>query len=396
MSDLGNNTYWNEQDASNNAAVPNGWPEGMAPSGVNNSARADKGALKRFWNRNNSTKTTSGSLSVYTLTYDVAAASLYDGEEHSFVLHTTCGANPTLNINGLGAKNIRKLVVTTWTNLAAGDVVTGQPLRVRYNLADDKFDIIPPVVTTAPTKAPGDNTTAVATTAFVTAAVATGVASVTIRTYVQTFTTSGTYTPHAGLLNCIIECVGGGGGGGGAAASSAPGGVPGHGGGGGGYSRKLCTAADIGGSKAVTIGAGGAGGAAGANAGSAGGDTSVGALCIAKGGSGGSGAGIAGVGGAGGIAGTGDISLPGARGGNGAYSINLTSVAGYGGYGGASGGGFGASTGNAATLNVQTDGATGLNYGGGGAGGLSANGGGTAAGGAGASGVVIITEFCNQ
>lgn len=141
MSDLGSPNY-SETDASNTAAVPNGWPEGQAPSSVNNCARAMMGALKRFWNRNNSTKTTSGSLSVYTLTYDVAAASLYDGEEHSFVVHTTCGANPTLNVNGLGAKNLRKFTAGAFANWGAGDVVTGQPVRVRYNQSADKFDLV--------------------------------------------------------------------------------------------------------------------------------------------------------------------------------------------------------------------------------------------------------------
>ena len=53
MAELSDNTNWFETDASNNKAPPNGWPEGMMPSGVNDTARGDKGALKRFWDRIN-------------------------------------------------------------------------------------------------------------------------------------------------------------------------------------------------------------------------------------------------------------------------------------------------------------------------------------------------------
>src|ERR1700720_4672748 len=70
---------------------------------------------------------------------------------------------------------------------------------------------------------------------------------------VQVFTSSGTYTPSAGLVTAIIECVGGGGGGGGSAFSPTQ--VHGGGGGGaGGYARAYKTASQIGASQTVTIG----------------------------------------------------------------------------------------------------------------------------------------------
>jgi hypothetical protein len=56
---------------------------------------------------------------------------------------------------------------------------------------------------TVPTASVGDNDTSAASTASVQAA--------TGKVYVQIFTGSGTYTPHAGMVNCIIECWGGGG-----------------------------------------------------------------------------------------------------------------------------------------------------------------------------------------
>lgn len=95
----------------------------------------------------------------------------------------------------------------------------------------------------------------------------------------QVFTSSGTYTPRAGLLYCIIENLGGGAGGGGVAGNSSFD-LGGGGGGAGGYSRAVISAATIGASKTVTIGAAGNGGASGANNGSNGGDTIVGGQTV--------------------------------------------------------------------------------------------------------------------
>lgn len=40
---------WSTTAASNNAASPNGWPEGMPPSGVNDSARENMAQIKTWW-----------------------------------------------------------------------------------------------------------------------------------------------------------------------------------------------------------------------------------------------------------------------------------------------------------------------------------------------------------
>lgn len=211
--------------------------------------------------------------------------------------------------------------------------------------------------------------------------------SFTFTINIQTFTSSGTYTPTANMKYCIIECVGGGGGGGGAASAAASDVAPGGGGGGGGYARKFASSATIGGSQTVTIGAAGSAGSAGNNVGGNGGDTSVGAICIGKGGTGGSGnngsSNVAG--GAGGVAGTGDLTFPGQPGGN-SWLTTAGAIVGNGG-----GTYFGGATASGASLNAA--GVAGQNYGTGGTGGISYNGGGAFAGGAGAKGVVIITEY---
>lgn len=207
----------------------------------------------------------------------------------------------------------------------------------------------------------------------------------------QVFTGSGTYSPSVGMISCIIECVGGGGGGGGVNNANVSHCYGGGGGGSGSYSRTLSTAAAIGASKAVTIGAAGAGGAAGANSGAAGGTTSVGTICIANGGGGGTYASSSstGPGGAGGSVGTGDLAAAGNSGGQGCY-IQTTAVI--------SNSGFGASShfggGGAATL--QTNGVAAGNYGGGGSGGSVFQTVNTASGGNGSAGVVIVTEYCSE
>jgi hypothetical protein len=211
---------------------------------------------------------------------------------------------------------------------------------------------------------------------------------------VQVFTVNGTYTPHAKMVYCILEAVGAGGGGG-LGTSSAGNSGQGGGGGGGGYALKVATASDIGASKAVTVGAGGAGQAAGSGSpGANGGDSSVGVLCIAKGGSGGnSNAGNAvATGGSGGVAGTGDMTNPGQPGGSAVgFGVN-TILSVPTGIGGSSRFGYGAAAANANGGN----GTDGQNYGGGGSGGNSFNGvGGNRQGGTGANGYVKITEFCS-
>lgn len=201
---------------------------------------------------------------------------------------------------------------------------------------------------------------------------------------VQTFTTDGTYTPTAGMEYCIVEALGGGGGAGG---GTSPGALS-AGAGAGGYCRKVIDAATIGVSQVVTIGAGGAGGV-GAATGSTGGITTFGAILTANGGVGSSvGAVQLKAPGIGGTASGGDINVPGQPGLYNAFggSVNgsgsgANSMYGSGGVGRITGGLFFFENGN-----------PGLGYGSGGGGGWTFNLG-SFTGGAGASGLVIVTEY---
>lgn len=211
---------------------------------------------------------------------------------------------------------------------------------------------------------------------------------------IQKFTSSGTYTPSTGILYAVISCWGAGGGGGGAqgagGASSA-----GGGGGAGSKSIKVSSSAQIGVSQTVTIGVGGTAGF-GAGNGSAGGDTSVGVLCIGKGGSGGAAENVnttIPIGGAGGVAGTGDVTGVGQPGGSGFFGA--TTQGGPSGFGGSTelgGGGTGVVSGGGSFVG----GISGSGPGAGGSGAAVNDSGAAPTAGNGSSGFVSIVEYLNQ
>lgn len=212
---------------------------------------------------------------------------------------------------------------------------------------------------------------------------------------VQKFTSSGTYTPTSGMKYCVVEVQAAGGGGGGSTTSGLATVSAGAGGGGGGYTRQVLSAATIGASKTVTIGAGGTAGTSGGGTGGNGGDSSLSTLLVASGGIGGVGAAaltniITDGGGNGGGASTpGDVVIDGGTGG---LAYGTTTIGIFSGCGGSS---YFSGTINA--RGVAVTGSSAGNAGLSGAGGSgAATGNGTsagAAGGAGGNGLIVITEF---
>ena len=193
------------------------------------------------------------------------------------------------------------------------------------------------------------------------------------------FTSSGTYTPTAGILYAKVTVVGSGGGG-----ANGPGNIGAGGGGaggGGGTAVSFLSASTIGVSQTVTIGAAGA-----ANGGN-GNPTSFGSLVVAAGGVGGSANSttIGGGGGTGGTGTTGTLKFTGGGGGSGQAGITGT-MNGGGGYGGSAsfGGGATGGAGGASTGTGQSAG----NFGVGGGGGSGAG-----TGGAGGAGGCFIEEY---
>ena len=170
-------------------------------------------------------------------------------------------------------------------------------------------------------------------------------------------TTSGTYTPSAGIIGALVRMVGAGG-----ASGDNSGGGSGGGGGAGTYAEAVFTAATIGGSQTITINSS---------------TTSFGALLIAPAGSAGSNSGVPGNGG--GAATGATFSILGQPGGHGGTAYA------YGGAGGSTVFGYGGQ----AVATASTAGNPGVGYGSG------ASGGSGAVGAAAGPGVVYILEYFN-
>lgn len=138
--DIGANN-WNEDDNANTTAAPDGAPEGMAPSGVNNVLRAMMGALKRWFNWS-SPRTTAGSSTVYTLSYTVAPGALVDGMTHLLQFHAGNGAAATLNVNGLGDIPLHYYAAGAWRVAPPGLWDADEIFRVAYNTAAGAYRLV--------------------------------------------------------------------------------------------------------------------------------------------------------------------------------------------------------------------------------------------------------------
>lgn len=218
--------------------------------------------------------------------------------------------------------------------------------------------------------------------------------STLVQVVVQRITATGTYTPTSGMDYCIVEAVGAGGGSGGCAATAAATCAASVGGSSGAYAKVLYSAADIGASKAVTIGAAGAAGTAGNNNGGTGGTTTFGALISCPGGNGGSGSAansaiavIASDGGGAAPTISGGTTILSESGGGSWCSMVLSTTKGVSGAGGSNPLGNGGRDSSAGA-----GGQAGTGYGSG-AGGVCTNNASATAGVAGQIGIVIVTEF---
>ena len=100
---------WSQTAASNGTADSNvGMAEGMAPSAVNDGIRSLMASGAKYRDDTAGSLLTSGTSTAYLITSNQAFSSLsvLNGQELKVRFHTICGASPTLNVDGLGAKPI--------------------------------------------------------------------------------------------------------------------------------------------------------------------------------------------------------------------------------------------------------------------------------------------------
>jgi len=132
---------WSETAASNNSAVPNGWPEGQLPSTVNDCAREMMAALNRDWNRSHVTISSTGSANAYVLTYS-NAPTLTHGMIFSFKANFANTGTATANVNSLGAVSI--VLVDGASALTTGDILVNQHVVLSYDSALGKMVMLSP------------------------------------------------------------------------------------------------------------------------------------------------------------------------------------------------------------------------------------------------------------
>ncbi len=126
--------------ASNNATADSAaqWPEGMAPSQVNDSARGGMASVAKWRDDISGVLATSGTSTAYTLTSSQGFASLsaLDGKTIAFTPHATNEDSPTLSVDGLAAKPVRSLHGVA---LGSGVLISGSPYTVLYSSANSEF-----------------------------------------------------------------------------------------------------------------------------------------------------------------------------------------------------------------------------------------------------------------
>lgn len=133
-----NVSEWSTTASSNNSSPPNGAPENMAPSGVNDVMREMMAANARWYTDTKGSLTTAGTGNAYTLTTNSSHASLADQSMLAFTADRANTGAATLNVDSLGAKSLR----IAGAALVSGDLVEDAAYAVVYNATADAYDIL--------------------------------------------------------------------------------------------------------------------------------------------------------------------------------------------------------------------------------------------------------------
>ena len=124
---------------SNTQTPPDGAPEGMAPSTVNNTMREAYARIKRFYNDTNGANTTAGSGSTYTLSASRTVASYAAGDMYVAKFNHSNTGNATLNVDSVGAKGI---VTPSLNELPVNSIRAGGVYAIVYEASADKFILL--------------------------------------------------------------------------------------------------------------------------------------------------------------------------------------------------------------------------------------------------------------
>jgi hypothetical protein len=130
---------WSATAASNNSAAPNGFPEGMPPSGVNDAAREVMAAVARYRADTDGVNTSSGTNTI-TLAASRTMTAYAQGDMFTFKAGGTNSGATTLNVDALGAKDVQ----FNGAACTGGEIVSGRMYTVVYD--GTQFNLINPSV----------------------------------------------------------------------------------------------------------------------------------------------------------------------------------------------------------------------------------------------------------
>jgi hypothetical protein len=134
---MSNVSAWSTTASSNNAAAPNGAPEGMAPSGVNDVIRENMAANARWYSCLDASLASTGSSNAYVITTGSSHAALGDIGLLVFRANHTNTTAATLAVDGLAAKALN----FNGAALIAGQITSGQVYVVAYNSTGDVYNL---------------------------------------------------------------------------------------------------------------------------------------------------------------------------------------------------------------------------------------------------------------
>lgn len=130
---------WSRTAASNANADPTiNWAEGMAPSTVNDSARAEMAAVAKWRDDISGAITTGGTSTAYTVTSYSGFTTAADlaGQIIAFTPNATNTGAVTLNVDGIGAAPLRP---SPSVEFIEGSLLLGTPYVAVYSSADSCF-----------------------------------------------------------------------------------------------------------------------------------------------------------------------------------------------------------------------------------------------------------------
>ena len=141
-----NVSEWSVTAGLNNSSPPNGWPEGMARSAVNDCAREMMAALAKWYQDSNGSLVTAGTGNAYTLATNSVYTALNDIPVLVFRTNRANTGAATLTVDSLAATPLRRVGAMEF---GSGEIANGQLMVVAYNSSSGEFETVGPAASFA-------------------------------------------------------------------------------------------------------------------------------------------------------------------------------------------------------------------------------------------------------